>query len=84
MIETTMRRNLIRIVDAYAEATGQSRAQISKDYYGRSDFLDQFQSGQQTITIRRLERMLKGLRRKWPKDTPWPYLPAVMMTPPPR
>jgi hypothetical protein len=72
------------IVRAYAKATGDSDVKISKMLYGNAHFLERFFSGNQTISLDKLDEMLGLLRDKWPPDTPWPVVPVLMIRGPKR
>jgi hypothetical protein len=74
-----VRRNLCQITDAYAAATGTPRSVVSKRFYGRSSFLDEYRQGKQTITVDKLDGILRALRREWPDNADWPFLPAIFM-----
>jgi hypothetical protein len=52
---------------------------VSKRLYGRSSFLDELHRGKQSITIDKLDEILRKLRRDWPEGADWPFLPAIFM-----
>jgi hypothetical protein len=79
MLAKTARKNLIQIADAYGKATKRSRANISKAFYGRSNFLDEFQRGKQTLSVDKLDEMILAFREQWPEGADWPFLPAIRM-----
>jgi hypothetical protein len=72
--------NLMAIAGAYRRATGKSFNQISKEFYGRGDFLEKFRRGEHSISVARLSEMMTKFRREWPKGEPWPYTRPVFMT----
>jgi hypothetical protein len=75
----TARRNLIQIADAYAKATRVSRSHVSKAFYGRSNFLDEFARGTQTLSVDKLDEMVEAFRKQWPEGADYPLLPAIRM-----
>lgn len=72
------------LVRAYAKATGDSDVKISKMLYGNAHFLERLFSNGQTVSIQKMDEMLKLLRDKWPEDTPWPVMPVIMLRGPKR
>ena len=79
MIAHTARQNLVKIADAYGKATGLSRSGVSKAFYGRGSFLDDFRKGRQSISLDKLDSILAEFERRWPPDAEWPFLPAIRM-----
>lgn len=80
MIERKVRDNLLAIVAAYMDATGKSLSQVSKEFYGSSDFFEKLRRGEHSITVKRLDVMIAKFRRKWPRKADWPFVSAVWMT----
>ncbi len=74
-----VRQNLVKIVSAYCAATGSSRAAVSKRFYGRSDFLEEFRRGKQSISIDKLTEIIEALQKEWPPEAEWPMLPVIHM-----
>lgn len=83
MIESALRGNLRKIVSAYREATGASMTEVSKRFYNNSAFLDGFFAGEVSVSVRKLDRMLRALVAEWPAGAEWPYCRAVIMSGPP-
>lgn len=84
MIEDTMRSNLKLIAKAYAKATGRSIGSVSREIYGQSAFLDAFFAGDQTVSISKMDEMLRKFAAAWPADQKWPLTRAVFMKPSPK
>ena len=84
MLAQIARRNLCQIADEFARATGQPRSVVSKRYYGRSSFFDDLRKGKQSITVDKLDAILRAFRRDWPDNADWPFLPAILMDRRPR
>lgn len=80
MFRDVIVKNLLLIVGAYQRATGKSLSTVSKQFYGRGDFLEKLKAGEHSISIDRLSDMIDQLRRQWPKDTNWPLTRPVFMT----
>jgi hypothetical protein len=80
MFEQVVIENLLAIVAAYRKATGKSLTSISKEFYGRGDFLAKLKQGEQGVSIGRFSQMLDELRAKWPKDAPWPLTRPIFMS----
>lgn len=80
MIDTTARENLFKIVDAYAEGTGLSISTISGRFYGNQAFLSDFRAGKiKSMTFRKLDEVLVGLRGSWPSTIKWPKTKPLLM-----
>ena len=79
MLAQIARQNLIKVADAYAAAKKMPRTAVSRQFYGRSDFLDEFRRGKQSISIDKLDEVVRAFRREWPEDAEWPLLPAIIM-----
>lgn len=79
MFANVTRQNLVKIADAYARARGISRSHVSKTFYGRGNFLDEFKRGRQSISIDKMDSILKAFREQWPDGAEWPFLPVVNM-----
>ena len=82
MIEQVVTKNLLALADAYAKATGKSMLTIGKEFYGGSYFFTQLRAGETSISVRRLDKMLKAFRDEWPDGAKWPALmPVIMLGP---
>lgn len=79
MCEKMIIKNLLAISAAYGAATGKSRTSVSKEMYGRGDFLDGLEGGERTVSISRLDRILSDFRERWPDGTAWPDVESVTM-----
>ena len=72
-----IRANVLAIATAYREATGLSLATVSARFYGNAGFLSEFKAGRQTISVDKLDEMVRKFRAEWPENAEWPFLPAV-------
>lgn len=79
MWKKTVVSNLLAIAGAYAKATGKSLTTISKDFYGRGDFLNELKRGRKSVTIDRVDEMLTDFRDRWPAGAKWPLVRAPLM-----
>lgn len=87
MIETVVRENVKKIVQAFAKATGRSITGISKDFYGNAEFLPLFFGGKHSVSVKKLNDMLygeNGLVTRWPEKTPWPLCRVIVFRGPPK
>lgn len=84
MIAQTCRDNLLAIAGAYAKATGSSLPYVSRKFYGNVTFLDEFKSGDATISLKKFDLMVAEFRKNWPKGVDWPHLRAAMIARPRR
>lgn len=83
-ISEPARKNLIAIADAYGAAKKLTRTEVSRQFYGRGSFLDDFNDGRQSVSLDKLERMVEDFRKNWPKKTDWPFTEAIYMDQKPR
>lgn len=80
MLETIIIDNFLAIAKAYAKATGKSLTTVSKDFYGRGDFLSELGKGTRSVTVGSLSQMLDRFRKEWPDDAAWPFTRTPFMT----
>lgn len=64
--------NLKMIIDAYCKASGRTRGQVCKEFYGNTTYFDTLFAGEQSITIKKMQSMIDEFREKWPSNLPWP------------
>lgn len=84
MIDTNARKNLFKIVDAYARATGLSISTISGRFYGNQAFLVNLREGRiKSMTFRKLDEFLGKLSAVWPENIKWPKTTPLLMDRPP-
>lgn len=79
MIEPDARANLVRIAKAYAKATGSTLSAVSRKFYGKAAFLEDFGAGRCSMTFSNFDRLLGALRKNWPAGTPWPATALMLM-----
>lgn len=82
MIETAARKNLIAIAKTYAKAQKVSLSAVSRQFYGKHGFLEDFRKGQQSITLSKMDDLLKKFAKAWPDGLDWPKLEPIQMTRP--
>jgi hypothetical protein len=79
MFEKTVQENLASIVRAYAAATGLTTPQISKRCYGNAVFLDDFFADEQSMSVRKMDAVLRWFAEHWPAGADRPMPRPVMM-----
>ena len=79
MIARTVRQNVVTLTNAFAKASGMSRSEVNRHFYGRGNFLTEFASGKQSISIDKLDRVIAKFRKEWPKGHKFPVLTPVFM-----
>jgi ribosome maturation factor RimP len=78
-IAKTIRKNLLTLAYAYAEATGKSITDVSREIYGRGGFVKGFEDNKSSISIDKLERVIAKFRREWPRRKKFPVLDPIFM-----
>lgn len=79
------RANILALATAYADATGMTVDQISKKFYGRTDFIGSFVVRKASISVDKLDAIIAKFEANWPEGAPWPQLHDVTVnrrTPP--
>src|SRR5215469_2064087 len=84
MIASTLRQNLRAIVSAYRAATGVSLSQVSKDFYGNANFMADFLGGRGSVSVDKLDEMLRKFAKSWPVGAEWPLCRAIILPAPRR
>lgn len=79
MFNKIVRDNLLAIAAAYRRATGRSLSAVSKEFFGRGNFLLNIKAGKHSLSVPQVDRVLKKFRAKWPDDAQWPMTRAIMM-----
>ena len=84
MIAQTIRKNIGVVAHAYAEITGKSLSDVSREFYGRGVFLTDIANSDQSISIDKLDRVMRKFRTRWPrgqngKPKNFPVLEPVFM-----
>jgi hypothetical protein len=74
------RENLVKIVAAYQEATKKPLSAISRRFYGKASFLQDFLHGEEvTISYAAMDRMIDKFRDEWPAGVIWPRTRGILM-----
>jgi hypothetical protein len=81
---TACRENAHKIAAALAKATGTTTAMISKKYYGKASFFDDFRAGRVSCSIDKFDSMVEAMRHDFPRSAEWPVLRAVVIPHPRR
>ena len=79
MLSTICRENLKAIVQAYGKATGRDMPKISKEFYGNSEFMSAFFSGETSMSFGKYDAILDKFRKQWPEEAKWPFLRAIVI-----
>lgn len=80
MSEELAKKNLFKIVDAYARGTGLSISTISGRFYGQQAFLSHYREGKiKSMTLRKLYEFLGELAETWPSKVRWPKTQPLPM-----
>lgn len=79
MIASVIRKNLLAVAMAYSKAADMSLSDVSRKFYGRGVWLRDFKAGKTSISIDKLEDVIRAFRRSWPQDTPFPVLDPIFM-----
>lgn len=77
--EETSRRNLVAVAKAFARASGLSISTVGKKFHGKHTFFVQFERGEVSVTLPKIEEMLRSFGREWPDDAPRPRLAPAFM-----
>lgn len=77
MIVEPLRCNLLRVARAYARARDLSLTTVSKQFYGTTTFLADFEKGRGSVSIDKLDTMFQKFKDKWPRGARWPYMQPV-------
>lgn len=79
MFAKIVRDNLLAIAAAYQKATGKGLSTISRDFYGRGDFLAKLRRGEHSLSVAQTDKILGRFRAEWPQNAAWPLTRAIMM-----
>lgn len=79
MIDKTARKNLLIIVGVFARAKKISLSAVSRDLYGKGNFLADFRTGRQGMSFSTMARMLRKLAEEWPAGVEWPQTEPLSM-----
>lgn len=78
-LDKLIRNNLLAIAAAYCEATGNSLAQVGKEFYGRGSFFTELRKGKRSLSIRSVADMLEKFQKQWPPEAAWPMTRTIYM-----
>lgn len=62
MIEDQCRKYLLELARKVAKKRGVSLATVARDVHGSHDFLDRFNAGEVSVTIRKFDEMVAALK----------------------
>lgn len=68
----TLREQLVRLAQEYAEAKGLSLARVSAIVMNGGHVLPRLATGEVDITTTKLERAIAWFSKNWPDDRLWP------------
>jgi len=71
-MEQFCRDYLLAVADAFGKANHLTLATISRRFHGNVNFLEEFESGKITVTLRKFDEMLEAFKAEWPDNTKWP------------
>lgn len=74
MIAEPLRYNLLAVAKAYARACELSLTTVSKQFYGTTTFLKDFEKGHGSVSLAKLDAMFQKFKERWPKGARWPYM----------
>jgi hypothetical protein len=80
MLEADVKANVLSVVKAYRNATGESLSEVSRKFYGKGNFLSEFIKGKHSISLGKLDEMLSHIFKKWPEKADLPELPPIFMS----
>jgi len=79
VMEENIRDNLTDMAEAYCRIKGITMTTLSKNCYGHRNFLKEFSSGQRSITVGNLQKVIYWFDRNWPPDARWPAMRPIYM-----
>lgn len=71
-METFCRRYLLTLAKQFAKAEDISLNAVSRRMHGAAHFLDEFESGKISVTLRKYDEMVRKFKRRWPDRLAWP------------
>jgi len=74
MMESMCRAFLLSVAKAYAKATNLAMSTVSKRFHGADTFLEDFQDGKCSVTLRKFDSMIAEFRKLWPENTDFPKM----------
>ena len=75
-----IRENVFTILGAYMKATGKSLSTCSREFYGKSNAFENLRKGKQSLSLDTLDKLLDRIRKEWPPDADWPFVPTIYMS----
>jgi hypothetical protein len=71
-MEQRCRDQLLALARGYAEAKGIALSTVARKFHGADFFLEEFERGNCTVTLRKYDEMIDALKANWPKGTKLP------------
>lgn len=73
------RTNIRAILAAYRKATGLSLTTVSTRFYGNAGFLSAFLAGKRSMSLKKFDEVVDGIRADWPAEAEWPSVRAIIL-----
>lgn len=71
-MEQRCRDYLLLVARVYAGAKGLALTTVARKFHGADSFLEDFERGERSVTLRKYDEMIDALRADWPDGTKWP------------
>jgi len=71
-IEDASRKFLLHVTRIYAAHKNLAIATVARRFHGADSFLDDFETGERTVTLRKYDEMIEALKADWPDGVKWP------------
>jgi len=71
------RKNLVLLAKTFARATKRPLDRISAKFYGNVNFFRNLDEGEQTVSLKHLDRLVREFKKEWPDNVPWPVLSSA-------
>lgn len=84
MINAAAVENILAIACAYAEAEELALSTVSKRFHGKQRFFDELRDGDCTVSLKKLDSMVKEFGATWPRGARWPDTRPITMRRPRR
>ena len=70
--EQRCRLYLLTLARMYAKEKGLALATVARKFHGADSFLEDFERGDRSVTLRKYDEMIDALHADWPDGTKWP------------